>query len=133
MINKIDNVIDKLNKKVTEKSEKIMTNEKVEGFINNIGGVLCFAGAVVFGILFIVCGASLMKTGKNYVVKPVAEEKKAEESSSETAPAEEGASESTSSTESAESAATTESTASTEATESTEAAESTESSAEQSQ
>lgn len=118
MINKIDNVIDKLNKKVTEKSEKIMTNEKVEGFINNIGGVLCFAGAVVFGILFIVCGASLMKTGKNYVVKPVAEEKKAEESSSETAPAEEGASESTSSTESAESAATTESTASTEATES---------------
>ena len=124
MINKIDNVIDKLNKKVTEKSEKIMTNEKVEGFINNIGGVLCFAGAVVFGILFIVCGASLMKTGKNYVVKPVAEEKKAEESSSETAPAEEGASESTSSTESA---------ASTESTEATEATESTESSIEQSQ
>ena len=121
MIDKIDNVIDKLNKKVTEKSEKIMTNEKVEGFINNIGGVLCFAGAVVFGILFIVCGASLMKTGKNYVVKPVAEEKKAEESSSETAPAEEGASESTSSTESAAS------------TESTEATESTESSIEQSQ
>ena len=124
MIDKIDNVIDKLNKKVTEKSEKIMTNEKVEGFINNIGGVLCFAGAVVFGILFIVCGASLMKTGKNYVVKPVAEEKKAEESSSETAPAEEGASESTSSTESA---------ASTESTEATEATESTESSIEQSQ
>ena len=130
MINKIDNVIDKLNKKVTEKSEKIMTNEKVEGFINNIGGVLCFAGAVVFGILFIVCGASLMKTGKNYVVKPVAEEKKAEESSSETAPAEEAASESTGSTESAESAASTEST---EATGSTEATESTEASTEQSQ
>ena len=124
MINKIDNVIDKLNKKVTEKSEKIMTNEKVEGFINNIGGVLCFAGAVVFGILFIVCGASLMKTGKNYVVKPVAEEKKTEESSSVIAPAEEGASESTSSTESA---------ASTESTEATEATESTESSIEQSQ
>src|SRR3990167_8886698 len=107
-----------------------MTNEKVEGFINNIGGGLCFSGAVVFGILFIVCGASLMKTGKNYVVKPVAEEKKAEESSSETAPAEEGASESTSSTESAESAASTELT---EATESTEATGSTESSTEQSQ
>jgi hypothetical protein len=133
MINKIDNVIDKLNKKVTEKSEKIMTNEKVEGFINNIGGVLCFAGAVVFGILFIVCGASLMKTGKNYVVKPVAEEKKAEESSSETAPAEEGASESTSSTESAASTESTEATEATEAKESTEATESTEASTEQSQ
>ncbi|OOP56257.1 MAG: hypothetical protein AYP45_10110 [Candidatus Brocadia carolinensis] len=69
-------MIDKLNQIVTEKSEKIMTNQKVEGFVNNIGGVLCFAGAVVFGIMFIVCSASLMKTGKNYVVKPSAEEKK---------------------------------------------------------
>ena len=68
-------MLDKLNKVITEKSEKIMTNEKVESFINNVGGVLCFVGAVVFGIMFIVCGASLMKTGKNYVVKPPAEEK----------------------------------------------------------
>lgn len=139
MINKIDNVIDKLNKKVTEKSEKIMTNEKVEGFVNNVGGVLCFAGAVVFGVIFIVCGASLMKTGKDYVVKPVAEETKAEESSSETAPAEEAASEETGSTESEASTESTEATEAeeateeTETTESTEATESTETSTEQSQ
>ena len=80
-------VLEKLNQVVTEKSEKIMTNEKVEGFVNNIGGVLCFVGAVVFGIMFIVCGASLMKTGKNYVVKPAAE-KKAAEAPAESAPAE---------------------------------------------
>ena len=76
-------MIDKLNQIITEKSEKIMTNQKVEGFVNNIGGVLCFVGAVVFGIMFIVCGASLMKTGRNYVVKPSAEEKKEAESTSE--------------------------------------------------
>ncbi len=85
-------MIDKLNQIITEKSEKIMTNEKVEGFVNNIGGVLCFVGAVVFGIMFIVCGASLMKTGKNYVVKPSAEEKKAAEATSEPATTEESAS-----------------------------------------
>lgn len=84
-------MIDKLNQIVTEKSEKIMTNQKVEGFVNNIGGVLCFAGAVVFGIMFIVCSASLMKTGKNYVVKPSAEEKKAAEAAAEPAAPEEAA------------------------------------------
>lgn len=68
-----------------------MTNQKVEGFVNNIGGVLCFAGAVVFGIMFIVCSASLMKTGKNYVVKPSAEEKKAAEAAAEPAAPEEAA------------------------------------------
>lgn len=98
-------MIDKLNQIITEKSEKIMTNEKVEGFINNIGGVLCFVGAVVFGIMFIVCGASLMKTGKNYVVKPSAEEK---EAASESATTEE-----TTATE--EETAATEETATTEA------------------
>ena len=74
---------EKLQKVITEKSEKIMTNEKVEGFVNNLGGILCFAGAVVFGIIFIVSGASLMKLGKNYVVRPSAEEKKAEEAAPE--------------------------------------------------
>lgn len=78
-------MIDKLNQMITEKSEKIMTNEKVEGFVNNLGGVLCFVGAVVFGIMFIVSGASLMKTGKNYVVKPSAEEKQEAEAPSEAA------------------------------------------------
>lgn len=68
-----------------------MTNQKVEGMVNNLGGVFCFVGAVVFGIMFIVCGASLMKTGKNYVVKPSAEEKKEAEAASEAAPAEEAA------------------------------------------
>lgn len=87
---------EKLQKVVTEKSEKIMTNEKVEGLVNNVGGILCFVGAVVFGIMFIVGGASLMKTGKNYVVKPSAEEKKAKEAASEASateqtPAEEAA------------------------------------------
>lgn len=84
-------MIDKLNQMITEKSEKIMTNQKVEGMVNNLGGVFCFVGAVVFGIMFIVCGASLMKTGKNYVVKPSAEEKKEAEAASEAAPAEEAA------------------------------------------
>lgn len=84
-------MIDKLNQMITEKSEKIMTNEKVEGFVNNLGGVLCFVGAVVFGIMFIVSGASLMKTGKNYVVKPSAEEKQEAEAASEPAAAEEPA------------------------------------------
>lgn len=81
-------MLEKLNKTITEKSEKIMGNEKVEGFINNLGGVLCFVGAVVFGIMFIVGSASLMKTGKNYVVKPSAEAKKKAEESSEAAPEE---------------------------------------------
>ena len=69
-------MLDKIEKTITEKSEKIMTNEKVERFVNNVGGMLCFIGAVVFGIMFIVGGASLMKTGKNYVVKPAKVEKK---------------------------------------------------------
>ncbi len=86
-------MIDKLNHVITEKSEKIMSNQKVEGFVNTIGGVLCFVGAVVFGIMFIVCGASLMKTGRNYVVKPSAEEEKAAEATSEPAPDEEAATE----------------------------------------
>lgn len=72
-------MLEKLNEKITETSDKIMKNEKVEGFINNLGGVLCFIGAVTFGILFIVCGASLMKTGKNYVVRPAAEVEEGEE------------------------------------------------------
>ncbi|MDN3511687.1 MAG: hypothetical protein QY310_07670 [Candidatus Jettenia sp. CY-1] len=80
-------MIEKLNKVITEKSEKIMANEKVEGFVNNLGGVICFFGAIVFGIMFIVGGASLMKTGKNYVVKPSAEE--AEEATSESTSTEE--------------------------------------------
>ncbi|MGQ3685172.1 MAG: hypothetical protein ACUBOA_09260 [Candidatus Loosdrechtia sp.] len=74
-------MLEKLNKTITEKSDKIMKNEKVEGFVNNVGGVLCFFGAIVFGILFIVCGASLMKTGKNYVVKPSVEEAEEEHES----------------------------------------------------
>ncbi|MCF6155713.1 MAG: hypothetical protein E3K36_10755 [Candidatus Brocadia sp.] len=82
-------MIDKLNQIITEKSEKIMGNQKVEGFVNNVGGVLCFVGAVVFGIMFIVCSASLMKTGKNYVVKPSAEEEHETEATSEPAATEE--------------------------------------------
>jgi hypothetical protein len=82
-------MIDKLNQIITEKSEKIMSNEKVEGFVNNLGGVFCFVGAVVFGIMFIVGSASLMMTGKNYVVKPSAEQKKEAEAASEPAAAEE--------------------------------------------
>ena len=39
---------------------------------------VCLLVAVVFGIMFIVCGASLMKTGKHYVVKPSAEAKTSE-------------------------------------------------------
>ncbi len=77
-------MLEKLNEKITETSDKIMTNEKVEGFINNLGGILCFVGAVTFGILFIVCGASLMKTGKNYVVRPSAEAAEEEEASEST-------------------------------------------------
>lgn len=76
-------MLDKIEKTITEKSEKIMTNEKVEKFVNNVGGMLCFIGAVVFGIMFIVGGASLMKTGKNYVVKPSKEEKHETEASAE--------------------------------------------------
>lgn len=76
-------MLDKIEKTVTEKSEKIMANEKVEKLVNNLGGLLCFVGAVVFGIMFIVGGASLMKTGKNYVVKPVATEEHAEEAPAE--------------------------------------------------
>ncbi len=71
-------MIEKFNKVIEEKTEKIMTNPKVEGLVNNLGGMLCFVGAVVFGIMFIVCGASLMKTGKNYVVKPSVEKKASE-------------------------------------------------------
>ncbi|MBM2833304.1 MAG: hypothetical protein HW406_465 [Candidatus Brocadiaceae bacterium] len=76
-------MLDKIEKTVMEKSDKIMTNEKVEKFVNNMGGMLCFIGAVVFGIMFIVGGASLMKTGKNYVVKPSKEEKHEAEASAE--------------------------------------------------
>ena len=76
-------MLDKIEKTVMEKSDKIMTNEKVEKFVNNMGGMLCFIGAVVFGIMFIVGGASLMKTGKNYVVKPAKVEKKEAETSAE--------------------------------------------------
>src|SRR3989338_4280615 len=82
-------MLEKIEKTITEKSEKIMTNEKVEKFVNNVGGMLCFIGAVVFGIMFIVGGASLMKTGKNYVVKPVKEAKtEAEAATEEAKPAE---------------------------------------------
>ena len=84
-------MLDKIEKTVVEKSDKIMTNEKVERFVNNVGGTLCFIGAVVFGIMFIVGGASLIKTGKNYVVKPSKEEKHETEASAE--PTEEAATE----------------------------------------
>ena len=80
-------MLDKIEKTITEKSEKIMTNEKVENFVNNLGGMVCFIGAVVFGIMFIVGGASLIKTGKNYVVKPAKVEKKEAEAPAETEPA----------------------------------------------
>ncbi|HHT9136959.1 MAG TPA: hypothetical protein ACFYEK_06885 [Candidatus Wunengus sp. YC60] len=86
-------MLDKIEKAVTEKSDKIMTNEKVERFVNNLGGMLCFIGAVVFGIMFIVGGASLMKTGKNYVVKPAKEEKKEAEASAESTSTEPAATE----------------------------------------
>ena len=76
-------MLDKIEKTVMEKSDKVMTNEKVEKFVNNMGGMLCFIGAVVFGIMFIVGGASLIKTGKNYVVKPAKVEKKEAETSAE--------------------------------------------------
>ena len=76
-------MLDKIEKTVVEKSDKIMTNEKVERFVNNVGGTLCFIGAVVFGIMFIVGGASLIKTGKNYVVKPSKEEKHETEAAAE--------------------------------------------------
>ena len=77
-------MLDKIEKTVMEKSDKVMTNEKVEKFVNNMGGMLCFIGAVVFGIMFIVGGASLMKTGKNYVVKPAKEAKTEAEAPTET-------------------------------------------------
>jgi hypothetical protein len=104
-------MLDKIEKAVTEKSEKIMTNEKVEKFVNNMGGMLCFIGAVVFGIMFIVGGASLLKTGKNYVVKPTKEETHETEAaaeSTEEAAAEEAATEEDASAESAEPATATE-------------------------
>jgi len=98
-------MLDKIEKTITEKSEKIMTNKKVERFVNNIGGMLCFIGAVVFGIMFIVGGASLMKTGKNYVVKPSkCEEKHEAEASAESTEA--AATEEAASAESAEPSAT---------------------------
>ena len=100
-------MLDKIEKAVTEKSEKIMTNEKVERFVNNVGGMLCFIGAVVFGIMFIVGGASLMKTGKNYVVKPIKEAKTEAEAPAET---ESAATEEAKPAESTESAATEEAT-----------------------
>lgn len=97
-------MLDKIEKTITEKSEKIMTNEKVENFVNNLGGIVCFIGAVVFGIMFIIGGASLMKTGKNYVVKPAKVEKKEAETSAEST--EEAATEEAASAASAEPAAT---------------------------
>ena len=97
-------MLDKIEKTVMEKSDKIMTNEKVEKFVNNMGGMLCFIGAVVFGIMFIVGGASLIKTGKNYVVKPSKEEKHETEAAAEST--EEAATEEAASAESAEPAAT---------------------------
>lgn len=97
-------MLDKIEKTITEKSEKIMTNEKVESFVNNLGGMVCFVGAVVFGIMFIVGGASLIKTGKNYVVKPSKEEKHEAEASAEST--EEAATEEAASAESAEPAVT---------------------------
>lgn len=97
-------MLDKIEKTVMEKSDKVMTNEKVEKFVNNMGGMLCFIGAVVFGIMFIVGGASLIKTGKNYVVKPSKEEKHETEAAAESTEA--AATEEAASAESAEPAAT---------------------------
>ena len=97
-------MLDKIEKTVMEKSDKVMTNEKVEKFVNNMGGMLCFIGAVVFGIMFIVGGASLMKTGKNYVVKPSKEEKHETEAAAESTEA--AVTEEAASAESAEPAAT---------------------------
>lgn len=68
-------MLEDINKKITEKTEKFMTNEKVEAFINNVGGAVCFFGAIVFAVMFFVCGASLIKTGKNYVMGPVSGER----------------------------------------------------------
>ncbi|MBM4055454.1 MAG: hypothetical protein FJ264_12495 [Planctomycetes bacterium] len=73
MIDKIDAIINKLNGVVSEKSDKVMTNKKVEGLVNNVGGAAAFLGAIAFGVVFIMCTASLMKTGKNYVVRPAVE------------------------------------------------------------
>lgn len=73
MLNKVNTMIDKLNGVVSEKSEKVMTNKKVEGMVNGIGAMVTFLGAIAFGIVFIMCTASLMKTGKNYVVRPIAD------------------------------------------------------------
>ena len=97
-------MLDKIEKTVMEKSDKIMTNEKVEKCVNNMGGMLCFIGAVVFGIMFIVGGASLIKTGKNYVVKPSKEEKHETEAAAESTEA--AVTEEAASAESAEPAAT---------------------------
>ena len=73
MLNKVNAMIDKLNGVVSEKSEKVMTNKKVEGMVNGIGAMVTFLGAIAFGIVFIMGTASLMKTGKNYVVRPTAD------------------------------------------------------------
>lgn len=73
MLNKVNTMIDKLNGVVSEKSEKVMTNKKVEGMVNGIGAMVTFLGAIAFGIVFIMGTASLMKTGKNYVVRPTAD------------------------------------------------------------
>lgn len=73
MLNKVNAMIDKVNGVVSEKSEKVMTNKKVEGMVNGIGAMVTFLGAIAFGIVFIMCTASLMKTGKNYVVRPTAD------------------------------------------------------------
>lgn len=73
MIDKINAMVDKLHEIVSEKSDKVMTNKKIEGLVNNLGGMVAFLGAIAFGVVFIMCTASLMKTGKNYVVRPASE------------------------------------------------------------
>ncbi|MCF6149752.1 MAG: hypothetical protein E3K37_13945 [Candidatus Kuenenia sp.] len=82
MIDKINSIIDKLNGIISEKSDKVMTNKKVEGLVNNLGGMAAFLGAIAFGVVFIMCTTSLMKTGKNYVVGPASETAIEEEATS---------------------------------------------------
>jgi len=79
MTDKKECIMDKVGDLVTEKSDKLMTNKKVEGIINNLGGAIAFIGAIAFGVAFIICTFSLMKTGQNYVVGP-SDETAAEES-----------------------------------------------------
>ncbi|MDR4506937.1 MAG: hypothetical protein MRJ65_01650 [Candidatus Brocadiaceae bacterium] len=76
-------IIEKLIEMVSEKTEKVMSNSKVEGMVNGLGGILCFVFAVAFGIMFIFGGASLMKTGKNYVVRPPIESESHEDEDAE--------------------------------------------------